>query len=74
MVVIYYHIKFLFSRYGRIEILAGFVNGLFLVVIAFFVFVAALQRLFDPPTVNTEKLMVSWHCHLIIFVVNDRIY
>ena len=40
------------------EILSGFVNGLFLVVIAFFVFVAALQRLIDPPTVNTEKLMV----------------
>ena len=41
------------------EILSGFVNGIFLVVIAFFVFVAALQRLFDPPTVNTERLLVS---------------
>eukprot|EP00112_Aurelia_sp_Birch-Aquarium-sp1_P002678 Seg1299.8 transcript_id=Seg1299.8/GoldUCD/mRNA.D3Y31 product="Zinc transporter 5" protein_id=Seg1299.8/GoldUCD/D3Y31 len=43
--------------YGRVEIIAGFVNGLFLVVIAFFVFIAALQRLLDPPKVNTEKLM-----------------
>ena len=40
------------------EILSGYVNGIFLVVIAFFVLTAALQRLFDPPTVKTEKLLV----------------
>ena len=51
----------LLYRYGRVEIIAGFVNGLFLVVIAFFVFIAALQRLLDPPKVNTEKLMVRLH-------------
>lgn len=44
--------------YGRVEILSGFVNGIFLVVISFFVFIAAIQRLFDPPTVNTERLLV----------------
>ena len=49
------------------EILAGFVNGLFLVVIAFFVFIAALQRLIDPPAVNTEKLLVSGHCMILQF-------
>ena len=48
---------FLF-RYGRVEILSGFVNGIFLIVISFFVFIAALQRLFDPPNVNTERLLV----------------
>lgn len=41
------------------EILSGFVNGIFLVVISFFVFLAAIQRLFDPPKVNTERLLVS---------------
>ena len=41
------------------EILSGFLNGIFLVVISFFVFLAALQRLFDPPTVSTERLLVS---------------
>ena len=46
-------------RYGRVEVLSGFVNGLFLVVISVFVFVAALQRLYDPPTVSTERLLVS---------------
>ncbi|KAK3744107.1 hypothetical protein QZH41_016800 [Actinostola sp. cb2023] len=45
--------------FGRVEILSGFINGLFLVVIAFFVFVTALQRLFDPPKVSTERLLVS---------------
>ncbi|XP_073242547.1 proton-coupled zinc antiporter SLC30A5-like isoform X3 [Porites lutea] len=44
--------------YGRVEILSGFVNGIFLIVISFFVFIAALQRLFDPPNVNTERLLV----------------
>ena len=48
----------LFRRYGRVEILSGYVNGIFLVVISFFVFLAALQRLFDPPKVNTERLLV----------------
>lgn len=41
------------------EILSGFVNGIFLVVISFFVFLAAIQRLFDPPKVSTERLLVS---------------
>ena len=43
------------------EILSGFVNGIFLIVISFFVFIAALQRLFDPPNVNTERLLVREH-------------
>lgn len=46
-------------RYGRVEVLSGFVNGLFLVVISVFVFVAGLQRLYDPPKVSTERLLVS---------------
>merc|ERR1719427_708064 len=43
--------------YDRVEILSGFVNGLFLVVIAFFVFSEAISRLVDPPEVNTDRLM-----------------
>ena len=39
--------------------LSGFVNGLFLVVIAFAVFTTAIQRIVDPPVVNTEKLLVG---------------
>lgn len=43
--------------YDRVEILSGFVNGLFLIVIAFFVFTEAITRLVDPPEVSTDRLM-----------------
>lgn len=43
--------------YGRVEILSGFLNGLFLVVVAMFVFVEALHRLVEPPNVSTERLL-----------------
>lgn len=43
--------------YDRVEVLSGFINGLFLVVIAIFVFTEALGRLFEPPDVKTERLL-----------------
>ncbi|CAF3400300.1 unnamed protein product [Rotaria socialis] len=43
--------------YGRAEVLSGFVNGLFLVVVAFFVFYEAIGRLIDPPEINTNRLL-----------------
>lgn len=45
-------------RYGRVEILSGFINGLFLMVIAFFVFVESVTRVIDPPNINTDMLTV----------------
>ena len=54
------------------EILSGFVNGIFLIVISFFVFIAALQRLFDPPNVNTERLLVRENLDLAL--VNSFYY
>lgn len=42
--------------YGRVEILSGFINGLFLMVIAFFVFIESITRLIDPPNINTDML------------------
>jgi zinc transporter 5/7 len=44
--------------YGRVEVLSGFVNGLFLVVVAFFVFYEAIGRLFEPPEINTDRLLI----------------
>ncbi|TKR92830.1 hypothetical protein L596_007402 [Steinernema carpocapsae] len=44
--------------YGRFEVLSGFVNGMFLIVIALFIFLEALERLYDPPDVQTDKLML----------------
>lgn len=43
--------------YGRVEILSGFVNGLFLVGIAFFVLSEAVHRVLEPPNINTERLL-----------------
>ncbi|XP_061149408.1 proton-coupled zinc antiporter SLC30A5 isoform X1 [Syngnathus typhle] len=42
--------------YARVEILSGFINGLFLMVIAFFVFAESVTRLVDPPNINTDML------------------
>ena len=50
----------MYLRYGRVEYLSGFVNGLFLTVISIFVFLEALERLFDPPEVNTNRLLVMY--------------
>ena len=51
--------------YGRVEILSGFINGLFLVVIAGFVLAEALGRLIDPPHINTDRLLVN-DKHIVI--------
>ena len=44
--------------YGRVEVLSGFVNGLFLVGIACFVLSEAVHRLVDPPSINTDRLLI----------------
>lgn len=40
--------------YARAEVLAGFVNGLFLLFIAFFIMSEAVERAIEPPEVNTQ--------------------
>jgi zinc transporter 5/7 len=45
--------------FGRLEILSGFVNAIFLVVISVFVFLEALERLFSPPEIQSTKLIVT---------------
>jgi zinc transporter 5/7 len=44
--------------YGRVEILSGFINALFLIVIALMILLEAVQRLLNPPEVDTDKLMI----------------
>jgi zinc transporter 5/7 len=56
--------------YGRVEILAGFINALFLIVIAFFIFLEAIERLIDPPPINTDKLLVRLlHLKILSYLV-----
>jgi zinc transporter 5/7 len=45
--------------FGRLEILSGFVNGLFLIVISIFVFIEAVMRLMEPPEIKNTKIIVS---------------
>jgi len=43
--------------YGRVEVLSGFVNGIFLIFIAFMVLKESLERFFHPQEINTDKLL-----------------
>ena len=43
--------------YVRAEILAGFINGLFLLFISFFILSEAVERLVEPPEVKHERLL-----------------
>ncbi|KAG8831767.1 putative zinc transporter msc2 [Serendipita sp. 399] len=44
--------------YSRIETLSGFANGIFLILISVFIIVEAVQRLIDPPEMNTRQLLL----------------
>ncbi|KAF8365425.1 hypothetical protein PRIPAC_83254 [Pristionchus pacificus] len=44
--------------FGRVEVLSGFINALFLNVIAVFILMEAWGRIWDPPTVNTDRLLI----------------
>ncbi|KAI0321026.1 hypothetical protein OF83DRAFT_1101614 [Amylostereum chailletii] len=44
--------------YGRIETLSGFANGIFLVLISIFIIFEAIQRLLEPPEMNTNQLLL----------------
>ncbi|KAI0691229.1 cation efflux family-domain-containing protein [Cytidiella melzeri] len=44
--------------YGRIETLSGFSNGIFLILISIFIVFEAIERLLDPPEMNTSQLLL----------------
>ncbi|GAA5990177.1 hypothetical protein JCM10908_005859 [Rhodotorula pacifica] len=43
--------------YSRVETLSGFANGIFLCLISIFIVFEAIQRLVDPPEINTGQLL-----------------
>ena len=59
----------LLCRYDRVEILSGFINALFLVVISLFIIVAGVSRLIDPPPISTDRLLVC-----IVVVVRNQVF
>ncbi|KAL7009738.1 putative zinc transporter msc2 [Cystobasidiomycetes sp. EMM_F5] len=44
--------------YARVETLSGFANGIFLILISIFIVFEAIQRLIDPPEMNTNQLLL----------------
>ncbi|TFK39380.1 cation efflux family-domain-containing protein [Crucibulum laeve] len=44
--------------YGRIETLSGFANGIFLILISIFIVFEAIQRILEPPEMNTNQLLL----------------
>jgi zinc transporter 5/7 len=48
----------LIYRYGRYEVLSGFINGVFLIFIAFLVLKESVERVLHPQEVNTDKLLI----------------
>ncbi|EGC38891.1 hypothetical protein DICPUDRAFT_45603 [Dictyostelium purpureum] len=44
--------------YGRVQVLSGFVNGIFLIFIAVTILMESIERLLEPPEINTDKLLL----------------
>lgn len=55
--------------YVRAEVLAGFVNSLFLLFIAFFIMSEAVERAIEPPEVKHERLFVVSVLGLLVNLV-----
>ncbi|CAD5111705.1 DgyrCDS996 [Dimorphilus gyrociliatus] len=53
--------------YVRAEIIAGFINGLFLLFIAFFIFSEAVERAIETPEIKHERLLTV---SVLGFIVN----
>ncbi|XP_067931468.1 zinc transporter 7-like [Watersipora subatra] len=60
--------------YVRVEILAGFCNGLFLFFIAFFIFSEAVERAFEPPEVKHDRLMLISVLGLLVNLVGIFVF
>ncbi|XP_058792001.1 zinc transporter 7-A isoform X2 [Phymastichus coffea] len=55
--------------YVRAEVLAGLINGLFLVFIAFFIMSEAVERAIEPPEVKHERLFLVSVLGLLVNIV-----
>ncbi|ODN87143.1 hypothetical protein L198_07146 [Cryptococcus wingfieldii CBS 7118] len=44
--------------YTRVETLSGFANGCFLILISVFIMFEAIQRVYDPPEMETQQLLL----------------
>ncbi|XP_066991350.1 zinc transporter 7-A [Anabrus simplex] len=60
--------------YVRAEVLAGFVNGLFLLFIAFFIMSEAVERAIEPPEVKHERLFIVSVLGLFVNLVGIYVF
>lgn len=51
------------------EVLSGFLNSFFLLVVASIILVESFQRLFDPPGVDAERLLPISVAGLIVNLI-----
>lgn len=58
--------------YVRAEVIAGFVNGLFLLFIGFFIMSEAVERAIEPPEVSHLLLCYLFFSHVMKFVTVCR--
>ncbi|ORZ03989.1 cation efflux family-domain-containing protein [Syncephalastrum racemosum] len=55
--------------YNRIETVAAFFNGVFLVLISVSIVMEAIQRILDPPEMNTQRLLLVSFLGLVVNLV-----
>lgn len=56
-------------RYNRIETVAAYFNGVFLILISVSIVMEAIQRLIHPPEMNTQRLLLVSFIGLIVNLV-----
>jgi cation diffusion facilitator family transporter len=55
--------------YQRVEVVAGFVNGIMLVLISIFILFEASERIWHPPEMNTDRLLLVSVLGLLVNLV-----
>nr|BAP46877.1 solute carrier family 30 member 7-1 [Cyprinus carpio] len=60
--------------YVRAEVIAGFVNGLFLIFTAFFIFSEGVERALEPPDVHHERLLPVSIAGLLVNLVGIFVF
>jgi zinc transporter 5/7 len=55
--------------YGRYEVLSGFVNGIFLIFVAFSVLAESIERILEPPEITTDNLLLVSVLGLLVNLV-----
>ncbi|KAI8098496.1 cation efflux family-domain-containing protein [Halteromyces radiatus] len=55
--------------YNRIETISAYFNGIFLVLISISIVMEAIQRLLDPPEMNTKRLLLVSFVGLVVNLV-----